>query len=158
MRKSLGYFRIIWTVFCGFVCLLLIVLWARSYSNGDAISVPAGITVFSTHGTLLAMGNSASMISRDDNTSSWSHESPRFVTSKPSQLMPVETRTGFYAHFWSRTFWVAQAPIWFLVMFAVTVATLPWIRQLRWRFTLRTLLIATTLVAVVLGLIVWLSR
>jgi hypothetical protein len=29
-------------------------------------------------------------------------------------------------------------------------------RQLRWRFSLRTLLIATTLVAVVLGLIVWL--
>ena len=34
------------------------------------------------------------------------------------------------------------------------VGILPWYYQLRWRFSLRTLLIATTLVAVVLGLIV----
>jgi hypothetical protein len=38
---------------------------------------------------------------------------------------------------------------------SATPAALPWTRWSR-RFTLRTLLIATTLVAVVLGLIVWL--
>ena len=42
-----------------------------------------------------------------------------------------------------------------LVCFAA-FAVLPWIRQLRYRFSLRTLLIATTLIAVALGLIVWL--
>jgi hypothetical protein len=35
------------------------------------------------------------------------------------------------------------------------IAYAPWIRQHRWRFTIRTLLIVTTLVAVVLGLIVY---
>src|SRR5215213_3399771 len=41
---------------------------------------------------------------------------------------------------------------WFLISAAICVGIAPW---LRWRFSLRTLLIATTLVAVVLGLIVW---
>jgi hypothetical protein len=46
-------------------------------------------------------------------------------------------------------------PHWFLVLLSAAFATAPWIR---WRFSLRTLLIATTLVAVVLGLIVWAAR
>ena len=37
----------------------------------------------------------------------------------------------------------------------VVLAAAPW---LRWRFSLRTLLIATTLIAVLLGIIVWKSR
>jgi hypothetical protein len=35
------------------------------------------------------------------------------------------------------------------------VSSRPWLRKSEWSFSLRTLLIATTLVAVVLGLIVW---
>ena len=42
---------------------------------------------------------------------------------------------------------------WLPALLFAAVAAIPW---LRWRFSLRTLLIATTLVAVVLGLIVWL--
>jgi hypothetical protein len=38
---------------------------------------------------------------------------------------------------------------------ALVIATLPWFR---WRFSLRTLLIVTTLIAVGLGLIVYFSR
>ena len=40
---------------------------------------------------------------------------------------------------------------------AVIAATLPWIAS-QWRFSLRTMLITTTLVAVVLGLVVWATR
>jgi hypothetical protein len=40
----------------------------------------------------------------------------------------------------------------------IALGGLPWILELKWRFSLRTLLIATTVVAVVLELIVWLSR
>jgi competence protein ComGC len=42
-------------------------------------------------------------------------------------------------------------PMWFLVFSTATLATAPW---LRWHFSLRTLLIATTLLALVLGLVV----
>jgi len=45
--------------------------------------------------------------------------------------------------------------MWFPIVmsFGLAIGIGPW---LRWRFSLRTLLITTTLVAVVLGLIVWL--
>jgi hypothetical protein len=46
------------------------------------------------------------------------------------------------------------APHWGLAALLATLAALPWIR-LSNRFTTRTLLLATTLVAAVLGLIVW---
>ena len=45
-----------------------------------------------------------------------------------------------------------------MLAIASFLATTPWIRLIRWQFSLRTLLIATTLVAVVLGLAVWASR
>jgi hypothetical protein len=50
---------------------------------------------------------------------------------------------------------VLWVPHWFPFVITATVAAAPWIR---WRFSLRTLLIAMTLVAVVLGTLVWLSR
>ena len=48
-------------------------------------------------------------------------------------------------------------PQWFPVLLFATLATAPWIRWSK-RFSLRTLLIATTLVAVVLGLVVYAAR
>jgi hypothetical protein len=46
-------------------------------------------------------------------------------------------------------------PIWLLVLLVAAIGTAPW---LPYRFSLRTLLIATTLVAVVLGVIVAVLR
>jgi hypothetical protein len=48
-----------------------------------------------------------------------------------------------------------NVPHWFLILGASTVAIAPWIR---WRFSLRTLLIAATVVAVGLGLLVMMLR
>jgi hypothetical protein len=45
-----------------------------------------------------------------------------------------------------------------LVIFAVAVALAPWLRHFTYRFSLRTVLIATTLAAIVLGLAVWAAR
>jgi hypothetical protein len=49
------------------------------------------------------------------------------------------------------------APHWLPALLSATLAVIPWISR-SWRFSLRTLLIATTLVAVVLGLVVWLKH
>ena len=46
--------------------------------------------------------------------------------------------------------WVLVMPHWFLVLVVATLSALPWFR---WRFSLRTLLIVTTLIAVALGAI-----
>ena len=48
------------------------------------------------------------------------------------------------------------APCWAVVSFLGIAVSIPWLHWLPCRFNLRTLLIATTLIAVVLGLIVWL--
>jgi hypothetical protein len=47
------------------------------------------------------------------------------------------------------------APFWLLIGTALALTVAPW---RRWRFSLRTLLIATTIIAVLSGLMVWLNR
>ena len=49
-------------------------------------------------------------------------------------------------------------PHWYVVLLTTVLAALPWIFQVRYRFSIRTLLIATTLVAVVLGLAVYFAK
>jgi len=49
-------------------------------------------------------------------------------------------------------------PYYFPFFLTSSLSLAPWVRYLPRRFSLRTLLIATTLVAVVLGLIVWAAR
>jgi hypothetical protein len=44
---------------------------------------------------------------------------------------------------------------WLLLLVTATLAAAPWTK---WRFSLRTLLIATTIIAVGLGIIVWMTR
>jgi hypothetical protein len=60
---------------------------------------------------------------------------------------------GFAVYAVPRYHTTYRAPLWFLALAFGTLAMIPW---LQWsnRFSLRTLLIATTLVAVVLGLAV----
>jgi hypothetical protein len=53
---------------------------------------------------------------------------------------------------------VTTIPQWSLVFTCFALAAAPWTRQFSYRFSLRTLLIATTLIAMVLGLIVWTLR
>jgi hypothetical protein len=59
---------------------------------------------------------------------------------------------GFELVNWWNPFAFA-APFWFLVPLSAAVAVSPWVR---WRFGLRTLLIAMAIFAVALGLGVWL--
>lgn len=34
-RQLLNWLRIAWTAFCGLLCVLLLVLWVRSYDQGQ---------------------------------------------------------------------------------------------------------------------------
>jgi hypothetical protein len=77
----------------------------------------------------------------------------------PFHVDVTEYPTGFslpvrsFTRYTSKYYFSVVIPHWFVLIVLATCATLPWVR---WRFSLRTLLIATTLVPVVLGLIVWL--
>lgn len=52
MRKSLRYLRITWTAFCGIACVLLILLWVRSYWIGDSPSLKCGSRLNSSNKSL----------------------------------------------------------------------------------------------------------
>jgi hypothetical protein len=58
--------------------------------------------------------------------------------------------------------WNVSGPLWVVGVLLATagasLAAVPWLRSLRYRFSLRTLLIATTVVALVLGLIIYAMR
>ena len=83
---------------------------------------------------------------------SWEPRAP-YRTEWAGQI----NRYGFRYNVYSNGLRYMWAPLWAvgasLVAAAATLAAWP---CLRWRFSLRTLLIATTLVAVGLGLIMWL--
>ena len=132
--------RIAWSVGCGIACLLLIALWVRSYWKSDYI--------WTSHVGVGSATGVAQLSVRSTPTNYLGHQwttlparkdifiSPRFAFRPASNLSYI------------------NAPYWFLILILSTLATVPWIR----RFSLRTLLIATTLVAVGLGLIVWAAK
>jgi hypothetical protein len=132
---------------------LLVVLWVRSYWHWDAAVRGWGVTpqqflALPSHSGgvsiqyLDARGNSMVSFFR------WK------ITTMPAQDRDSvftaglwQAGTGFYWYRGSDGF-LLSLPDWFLVPLLIALAAAPW---LHYRFSLRTLLIAITLVAVVLG-------
>ncbi len=155
--------RITWTVFCGIACVLLIALWVRSQRSVDLFFAPIGgkwcLMMGSIPGAcgVSIVNNSGSPV--DPVWRSESTTSDKWWNEMGKNGRPFSSRVwgGFlYAHKSSNTGIII--PYWFLIPVALCLSAIPWIPQLRFRFSLLTLLIATTLVAVVLGLVVWLAR
>jgi|tagenome__1003787_1003787.scaffolds.fasta_scaffold19222441_1 hypothetical protein len=138
--------RIAWSVFWGLACVLLIVLWVRSYEyylityNGPGFG-SAVLGLDSKPGSLT--------IGVDDggDMHPWSVRSID-LTAFGREPLPALSAWGVDLN-------AVRMPYWFATSLSILLATLSW---LRWRFSLRTLLIATTLVAVVLGVVVWSAR
>ena len=141
--------RIAFSATCLIACVLLIVLWVRSYRDGDQLYGPLG----SSEGIFLTSQGGVLYCMRDLKLipPSWQvaheHSFNWFGTA-----MVRGQSWGFNSS--PQTDYLA-IPYWFPVLLSTALGALSW---LRFRFTLRTLLIATTLVAVVLGLIVAVLR
>ena len=154
------YLRIAFSATCLIACVLLIALWVRSYSFLDfcEMNVAHGKTLHiqSVNGRLLLFGLS---FNRGSKVGSFS-----VGTCAPSPLYNECAVTGAAIPGGGVSINVMgtgggiKIPIWIPVSLAMALASLPWFPWLRWRYSVRTLLIATTLVAVVLGLIVWATR
>ena len=134
--------RIAWSVAWGVVAVLLCGLWVRSYDVVDhvgwAVSGQGKLYITSSIGV------------------------KPIPNRKP---YPAESNSYFGGRIQILSSWNVVAvpppgtqiiiPYWAFVLLTLPLAGLSWFH---FRFSLRTLLIATTLVAVVLGLIVWASR
>jgi hypothetical protein len=141
--------RIAWSVFWGLACVLLIVLWVRSYYRYDMLSrlTPRFLqtTIYSRDGTVAFSQMDLRQISQNQ-PHGWSLSSDGAFTSN---------RKGWY--FWAhvRGAWELGIPHWLIVSMIALSASVPWLPWWSSRFSVRTLLIARTLVAVVLGLAVY---
>jgi hypothetical protein len=135
--------RVAWSVAWGIAAVLLVVLWVRScWWHEQASYSTLSKTYFSI---------------RSDNG---------YLTGFQGDFRPSRHTPGWlytsgvtredWHHFifkWNSKYRIISLPHAAVAILFATPAIAPW---LRWRFSLRTLLVATTLVAVVLGLIVWL--
>ena len=142
MQKFLPYLRIAFSATCLIACVLLIVLWVRSYWYEDSVWYTDRNIVVS--GVLSIPG---SIVFQHLQMSGTDKHGWNFKTKRvPTQIVSGWKWEHDPGHL------SVPVPTWFLCGLVISFGVIPW---LRWRFSLRTLLIATTLVAVVLGLIVW---
>jgi hypothetical protein len=142
--------RLAVSALCGILCLLLIMLWLRSLYWEDRISGHTtgsrGIRVYSSHGSLVyydtEFPGAAKEYPWEINIGStfWLEPNDVRVSSLP-QVSHHKT-----------TLWIT-VPYWLLLLgVTISAGAILWIP---WRFSLRTLFIAATLVAFALGLFAW---
>src|SRR5262245_57156192 len=135
--------RIAWSVWWGILCVLVIVLWVRSYWRWDELQLGRRIVLVAIHSEHGRLGFVKTFPWHD-----WNGK--LFVLGGcTNNEMPNGGRAFYCVEYGS--IWVG-VHYGLPVLLAATSAYFPWMRV---SFSLRTLLIATSLIAVVLGLVVW---
>jgi hypothetical protein len=152
----LKYLRIAVTALSLTACVLLTVLWVWTADNGDNFQKPlfevSGFAVYSTDGIIWAVKAEFVKYSPPNGIIHSFYMPPRYqATPDGFASTAIHKGRGFDMQVWSPRQWFVQAPNWFPVLAAAAVSIVPWIK---WRFSLRTLLIAMALVAMGLGIIV----
>ena len=153
--------RLTWTVGCVVVAVALCVLWVRSYSWTEIVRLPIGpnrrIKIGYNPGLLggstFSTSGPASIALTRMPTAAWERRLAKaYPGQNPSQLTGGTLTQG--------TTTIVLIPFWFATLGASLIGLAPWmrpIRQGRWiprRFSLRTLLLTMTAVAVLLGVVV----
>lgn len=140
--------RIAWSVAWGVVAVFLGVLWMRSYQWCDGISrsSPRGSLKAASFGGTIRFA----YVELEKSDTEWSLGSESLEVLNESGLI------GSPEFEWNRfqSNWLLVVPTWFMAGSVIIFAVVPW---LSYRYSLRTMLIATTLVAAGLGVMVWLN-
>jgi hypothetical protein len=143
--------RIAFSVTCAIACVLLIALWVRSYWwSGIIVSNRWDPIVVVSHGHVFYDADYSYPWSRDIQ--------PPYMIRRSDYWYKIQNIWNPDGSGLNINKFRARVSIWPFVLGSVAATIFPWLWWLRWRFSLRTLLIATTLVAVVLGLVVYATR
>ena len=162
--RLIRWLRIAVTAVCVVVCVGLIGLWVRSYRWMDVVQEPTSTLrsrgVISVQGCIYWLDAPY-------------HKGPDFL-SFPVNEGTRQNPVTWPKKIWHRWFgfgfaravetagekWGISIPHWFLLTLFAACASASWLPwyKLRWRFSLRTMLIVTTLVAMTLGFVVWMAR
>jgi hypothetical protein len=142
--------RIAVTVLSLTACVLLIALWVRSHKTSDMWrSNPIGGKCFNASSLL----GQVKVAVFDVPPAGFRRLFPfGYKVSHVDKSMRVDE--SWVGGKYSSGNFAVWMPHWLLALLVAVLAYMPWIRSLR-RFSLRTLLIATTIVAVLLGAVVW---
>jgi hypothetical protein len=153
MSNTLRKLRIALSVCCGTVCLLLIVLWVRSLSDTEKLFLQYD----ATRGIRVIVGAGRIQIEPSAErwwiaTGSWGSTTIAWIEPTYNRLSAEPATLDFML---LNIDAANSAPLWCPVLLLAVFTAIPW---LRWRFGLRTLLIAITLASVFLGAIVYAVR
>jgi hypothetical protein len=148
--------RIAWSMVCGIATVLLLALWVRSYRDHDAVYCHVAFTdIFGGDSRLGTIRLVSGKLKSQPHFGIYSehYTSEKMLQLYGSAADPMnEHPNRFGVGFTHPSGYTAfSSPSWLIAMLSAVSAVLPWIQL---RFSLRTLLIATTLVAVALGLLV----
>jgi hypothetical protein len=142
--------RIAWSAGCGILCLLLMALWVRSYWRLEILEKRTGlqaVQISSVRGRIaIAHLDARTTIGR------------AYLNVEAGDS--ADWRTGNvlgFAYYVDGLVTALIVPHWLPALLLAALAVIPWISR-SWRFSLHTLLIATTLVAVALGWAVYIAR
>jgi hypothetical protein len=133
----LNYLRITVTALSLTACVLIVALWVRSYWVQD------GFLRVST-ANLQIIGSNRGAFSFQTRTFGFPLHGWRHISG------PVDENHGLFLWYVICGITYIKVPHWLVALIGAGVAAMPWIG---WRFSLRSLLIVTTLVAVGLGIV-----
>jgi hypothetical protein len=157
--RTIRYLRIVVTAMSLTACMLLVALWVRSYWRydwfGNLSFIPQGNNSLPKDGCLVESANGVLIVLYIGKVRESYSGVSRLIGSSDWRVTGDEWESawnGFRAKVYPNGIIRVSVPHWFLALLTGTAAALSWSKC---RFSLRTLLIATTLVAVVLGVIVW---
>src|SRR4029078_1018296 len=124
--------RIAWSVACGITCVLLIVLWIRSYWCMDRWLHPEAGVLPNIYTSLL--GDMQVVWDAESGSAGWHHWSRPY---SKAELRELDGRSWIRRRFHSQGGACAYIgfPHWFAVAEFATLAGIPWI-QLSYRFSL----------------------
>jgi hypothetical protein len=134
----LKYLRIAVTALSLAACLLLVALWVRSYRRLDTMMAWPGHTVSTIRGRMFIDARFIHVDSFGAHSVIWFFAGTSIPIDDGAAALKAQA---------------AGTPIWLLILVAAILGAASWTRFSK-RFSLRTLLIATTLVALGLGMLV----
>jgi hypothetical protein len=159
----LRYLRIAAAVFFALLAIGFVALWVRSYTHKEHLMgmvTEERFIAFHTHWGYLEF---STHVEGSPKTASelpfklYSKRVPHPIITYVHPDMPLLRRLQFIYASDERSGFAFGAPYWFYTLIAGLAAVLLGIK-LRWRFTVRGLLIATTLIAATLGLVAYSLR
>jgi len=164
--------RITWSVGCAIACVLLIMLWVRSYWWWDQLYTPICLAAYespSWEGRIISIESASGVLSAAWSTGgnpwywhiSYKLGDERYAFSPYGTVQTQGLHKSFLGFAVYREFGInptIRIPVWFAVLTTAALGYSSWLPWWSKRFSLRTLLIATTLVAVVLGAIVYAAK